>query len=104
VIQLLTSEALTAVGAHLRARREEELHGEPPVEAASITPPTPPFTGGRYECSACNIAAESFRAIDNVPNHAHLCKECARLLPEPIMAHYAYLGKEPRGVSVHLYG
>ena len=49
--------------------------------------------GPVYTCSACNLAAESFRAIDNVPNHAHLCKECARLLPEPIMAHYFRLEK-----------
>ena len=142
------SEALTAVGAHLRARREEgrlepvrseavtlrfpsdpdadkyvvthhepSLHGAPPVGAAGLTLKLKtgstwleavksrlqecyvPRLQGRdvldrrprrpgYTCSACNIAAESFRAIDNVPNHAHLCKECARLLPEPIMAHY----------------
>lgn len=46
----------------------------------------------RYTCGQCNNARESFRARDNVPVRAHLCRECARLCePAFVDAHYVDL-------------
>lgn len=29
-----------------------------------------------YTCGACNTAVERYRALNNVPKHAHLCSYC----------------------------
>lgn len=47
----------------------------------------------RYTCGQCTFATERFRAVDDEPKHAHLCRECARLLdPTFLHDHYVDLG------------
>lgn len=48
-------------------------------------------SGKRYECQQCEYATESFRAIDNVPAKAHLCKYCYGMVPEDIQKHYKFV-------------
>lgn len=40
-------------------------------------------------CRQCNMGSEAFRAKDNHPLFAHLCRECARGVPDAYLRdHY----------------
>lgn len=41
-----------------------------------------------YACRQCDAQPEAWRAIDNVPKHAHLCEACAMTVPADVFAHY----------------
>lgn len=42
-----------------------------------------------YGCGLCQWAVEAYRAVDNVPTHAHLCRACADSVPSALRTdHY----------------
>jgi len=34
------------------------------------------FVRALYMCRSCELRNEEYRAINNIPKHAHLCKSC----------------------------
>lgn len=41
-----------------------------------------------YTCRRCEVAKESYRAIDDVPVYGHLCAFCFQDLREDVKPHY----------------
>lgn len=50
-----------------------------------------------YDCGRCRYASESYRAVGNTPEHAHLCKACFEELPESMKEHYINMVGPPMG-------
>lgn len=127
------SEALTAVGAHLRARREEGRpepvkthtgglycyaisgnvsHGEhqelerpdgPPSQALNLSRIITDQSDGKVVFTALRIDGLYYHWETLLRELA--AKQTLRIeAGQRVVVRLAYLGKEPRGVSVHLYG
>lgn len=55
-----------------------------------------------YSCGRCFYAKESYRAVGDRPQHAHLCKACWEELPVSIQADYVrvFAGKTLNNLSI----